>query len=298
MKAVAELNYTPNAFARGLATNRSGGIGVTLNDIGSPFFGAMLRGIEERLEEHGVHMLVSSGQLDAAKERDAIEFLEQRRSDALIVQSEALSDHELLDLARRSDVPFVVYGRWIAELDGVCIYLDNEAGGALATRHLLAHGHRRIAHLSGSLASPDARQRMQGYRDALAEAGLAFDDRYVVEGDYQEAGGYAAMKRLLERELPLDAVFAANDQMAAGAMRAAREHGLNIPHDLSFIGYDDVVLAQYVTPALTTVRQPLRDMGHAAADVALALLNDETKEVRTRFEPEVVERESVAKRPH
>lgn len=296
LRAIAELDYTPNAFARGLATNRSGGIGVTTNDIGSPYYGVMIRGVEAAIEDAGFHLMVSSGHARAGSERSAIEFLKQRRSDALIVQAEALSDGELIELASRSDVPVVIFGRRIPELDAVSVHLDNEAGGRIATEHLLENGHRRIAHIAGPLRFPDARHRLQGYRDALDAAGIAYDDHLVVEGDFREAGGRAAMERLLGRAADLDAVFVANDQMAAGAMRAARDRGLDVPRDLSLVGYDDVLLAQYLSPTLTTVRQPLFDMGRAAADIAIALLEQKKVEVRTRFEPELVVRESVARR--
>lgn len=296
LEAIEALDYTPNAFARGLATNRSGGIGVTTNDIGSPYYAVMLRGVEAAIEDVGLHLMVSSGRARAASERSAIQFLKQRRSDALIVQAEALSDAELIALADEAGVPVVVFGRRIPELEPVCVHLDNEAGGRLATEHLLEHGHRRIAHIAGPLGFPDARHRLQGYRSALDAAGIAYDDRLVVEGDFREGGGRAAMARLIDRIDELDAVFVANDQMAAGAMRAARDRGLDVPRDLSLVGYDDVLLAQYLSPALTTVRQPLFEMGRAAGDIAIALLEQKKVEVRTRFEPELVVRESVARR--
>lgn len=296
LRAIEELDYTPNAFARGLATNRSGGIGVTTNDIGSPYYAVMLRGVEAAIEDAGLHLMVSSGHARADAERSAIQFLKQRRSDALIVQAEALSDAELIRLADEADVPVVVFGRRVPELATVCVHLDNEAGGRMATEHLLAHGHRRIAHIAGPLRFPDARDRLQGYRDALDGAGIAYDDGLVVEGDFREGGGREAMERLLDRTTELDAVFVANDQMAAGAMRAVRDRGLDVPLDLSLVGYDDVLLAQYLSPTLTTVRQPLFDMGRAAGDIAIALLEQKKVEVRTRFEPELVVRKSVAQR--
>jgi DNA-binding LacI/PurR family transcriptional regulator len=255
-----------------------------------------LGGVEAAIEDAGLHLMVSSGHARAEDERSAIQFLKQRRSDALIVQAEALSDAELIDLADRAGVPVVVFGRHIPELEPVCVHLDNEAGGRIATEHLLRHGHRRIAHIAGPLRFPDARHRLQGYRDALDDAGIPYDDHLVVEGDFREEGGRAAMERLLDRTTEIDAAFVANDQMAAGALRAARDRGLDVPLDLSLVGYDDVLLAQYLSPTLTTVRQPLFDMGRAAGDIAIALLEQKKVEVRTRFEPELVVRESVARR--
>ena len=294
LDAVEALDYTPNAFARGLATNRSGGIGVTTNDIGSPYYAVMLRGVEAVLEQHGLHLLVSSGGARASSERSAVQFLKQRRSDALIIQAEALSDAELIEFADTAGVPVVIFGRRIPELDPVCVDLDNEAGGRIATQYLIEQGHRTIGHLAGPLGFPDARYRLQGYRDALEQAGIGFDERLVVEGDFREGGGRAAAERLFERVADLDALFVSNDQMAAGAMRAARDLGLRIPDDLSLVGFDDVLLAQYLSPALTTVRQPLFEMGRAAAEIAIALLEQRKVEVRTRFDPELVVRDSVA----
>lgn len=294
LAAIERLDYTPNAFARGLATNRSGGIGVTTNDIGSPYYAVMLRGIEAVLEEEGLHLMVSSGGARAGSERSAIQFLKQRRSDAIIVQVEALSDGELIEFAHEADVPVVVFGRRIPELDSVCVDLDNEAGGVMATEFLLGQGHRVIGHVAGPLGFPDARQRLHGYRHALEHAGIGFDEHLVVEGDFREEGGRRATQRLLERVPNVDALFVANDQMAAGAMRAAHDLGLRIPDDLSLVGFDDVLLAQYLSPTLTTVRQPLFEMGRAAGEIAIALLEQRKVEVKTRFEPELVVRNSVA----
>ncbi len=294
LAAIEELNYRPNVLARGLVTNRSGGIGVTVNDIASPFFGAILKGVETEVEAAGMHLLISSGQADVTKEKAAIEFLLERRCDALVVQVEKLSEYELLALAE-GRVPVVVVGRVIAELEPRCVYLDNELGGELATAHLLANGHSDIAYVSGPLSFPDSRARLQGYRKVLEEAGIAYRDHFVVEADFREEGGYLATVRLLERKLGITAIFVANDQMAAGAFQALREAGLRIPEDISVVGYDDVFWARYLYPPLTTIRQPLREMGQAAARIALNSLQDgETEVVRRRFEPKLVIRQSVA----
>lgn len=292
LAAVAELSYRPNSFARSLATNRSGGIGVSVNDLASPYYGAMLHGIEAAVEAAGMHMVVSSGGADRRKEREAVEFLLERRPDALIVHLEATPDLELLELMR-SPVPVVLLGRHLADTSERCVYLDNETGGELATGYLLANGHRRVAHIAGPLSFPDARARLQGYRQALENAGLAFDERLVAEADFLEEGGYRAAKRLLARETAFSAIFSANDQMAAGALQALREAGIRVPDEISVMGYDDVLFARYLSPALTTIRQPLVEMGQAAARIALDVLDGRETEVKGKFEPELVARESV-----
>lgn len=293
LEAVHRLGYEPNAFARSLVTNRSGAIGVIVSEVSSGVYGAFVQGIESVVEAQGMHMIVSSGHGQAKREAQAFEFLRQRRTDALILQLDATSDAELRAWFDEG-VPIVAMGRCIPSHDDRCIRLDNLAGGYLATRHLLDRGHRRIAHISGRMSSRDSIDRLDGYRRALQDAGLPFDADLVVPGDFVEEGGRDAMQRLLEREDGLTAVFAANDQSAAGALFALRDAGLRVPEDVSLVGFDDTLLAHYLYPALTTVRQPLVEMGQAAAWLALASLGEDVRrEVTKRFDPVLVERDSV-----
>ena len=295
LEAVEALNYTPNAFARGLATNRSGGIGITVNEVSSPYFGAFVAGVEQVARENGIHLMVSSGFADAEAERSSIEFLLGRRCDGLVVQAEGLPDEELIALVREGSAPVVVFGRGITEIEDACVVMNNERGGALAAEYLLACGHRRIGHITGPLSFPDSRDRLQGYRRALEAAGVGYLERYVVESNFQEEGGARAVARLLERAPEITAIFFGNDQMAAGGMRTLRESGRDVPKDVSVVGFDDVFLALYLTPTLTTIRQPLVDMGRAAAHLLLARLGHGGEEVVHRFDPELIERQSVAR---
>lgn len=296
LDAVRELKYEPNVFARSLVTNRSGGIGVVVNEISSPYYSGIVSGIEEVVEAAGMHLIVSSGHADPKFERRATEYLLQRRSDALILHLETLSDYELLEWLEQnvaSEMPVVIVGRNVTELGNNCVYLDNERGGCLATQYLLEQGHRHIAHITGPLAMKDSRDRLQGYRRALEAAGLAYDERYVVEANFTEEGGLHAAQRLLYRRLELSAIFSANDQMAAGILHTLREHRLDVPDDISLIGYDDVFIARYLYPALSTIQQPLKDMGRAAARIALAALGHKETEVKRKFEPQLIIRQSV-----
>jgi LacI family transcriptional regulator len=290
MQAIEKLEFHPNTFARSLVTNRSGGIGVTVNEISSVFYAMLLQGVENAVEAKGMHLLVSSGHASSNTERAAISFLQQRRSDALIIQVESLSDEELLTFAKQ-DAPVVIVGRYVKGLP--CVYLDNEAGGFMATEYLIRQGHTRIAHITGPLSMLDGQARLAGYRRALKHYGLRYDKDLVIEGNFRELGGQEATHKLLERGKKFSAMFIADDQMAAGAMRALRQRNLQVPEDISIVGYDDVLLAEFLYPALTTIRQPLFDMGQVAADIALALLNHEKTEVIRKFEPSLVIRESV-----
>jgi len=297
LAAVEELGYRPNAFARSLATNRSGAIGVVVNEVSGLFYGGVIQGIESVVETHGMHLAVSSGHRSVERERQAVESLMESRADALILLITASSDYDLIELANR-DRPVVVMGRHIEELSGRCVYVDNVHGGYIATRHLIDLGHRRIAHLTGNLAMKDGRDRLDGYRSALREAGIEYDEALVVEGEFVEASGHQGMQRLLRRGLDFTAAFAANDQSAAGALLALKEASVKVPDQVSVVGFDDVLLARYVSPSLTTVGQPFVEMGRSAARIALDAIGipSSTRIVR-RFEPKLVERESAAAVP-
>jgi LacI family transcriptional regulator len=290
LEAVERLEYRPNAFARSLVTNRSECLGVVVGEINSPFFGELLRGIEDKAESLGMHLMVSSGHAQEANEAMALQFLQRRRPDALIVYVEALHDEALQRLTYKN-VPLVVLGRYIKNTPCVC--LDNEQGGFMATEYLIRQGHRHIAHLSGPMHLPDSVARLKGYKKALETETLPYNPSLVVEGNFSEGSGYEKTKELLFRSKDFTALFVANDQMAAGVLRALREASLRVPEEVSVIGYDDIPLAKFLYPLLTTIRQPLTDMGQAAADIALALINGQETEVIRKFEPQLVIRESV-----
>ncbi|HET8985204.1 MAG TPA: LacI family DNA-binding transcriptional regulator [Trueperaceae bacterium] len=296
LAAIEQLHYRPNAFARSLATDRSGAIGVVVNEVTGLFYGGIVQGIESVVEKHGMHLMVSSGHRVAERERRAVESLTQSRADALILLVSATSDYDLIELANR-DRPVVIIGRHIEELSEHCVFVDNVHGGYIATRHLIEQGHEHIAHLTGNLSMKDGRDRLDGYKSALHEAGIPFDEALTVDSEFVEEGGYRGMQRLLRRGREFTAAFAANDQSAAGALLALKEAGLKVPQDVSIVGYDDVLLARYVSPALTTVGQPYVEMGKSAARLALAAIGiAPATRIVSRYEPKLVIRESVAPR--
>jgi len=294
LAAIEQLDFRPNAFARSLATDRSSAIGVVVNEVTGLFSGGIVQGIESVVEKHGMHLAVSSGHRVAEKEKQAFEALSQSRADALILLVSATSDSDLIELANR-DRPVVIIGRYIEELSDNCVYVDNVHGGYVATKHLIAQGHRRIAHLTGNLSIKDGRDRLEGYKTALRDAGIEFDEALIVESEFVEEGGYRGMQHLLRRGRDFTAAFAANDQSAAGALLALKENGLKVPDEVSVVGYDDLLLAKYVSPALTTVGQPYAEMGKAAAKLALSAIGiSSATRIVTKFEPKLVVRESVA----
>jgi LacI family transcriptional regulator len=239
--------------------------------------------------------MVAAGHSKEEQEREAIRFLVSRNCDALIVHVERLSDKFLVDHDHNT-TPIVVMNRKVRGLAEQCFSLNNELGGYLATKSLLKHKHKRIAYISGPLDWVDAKQRFAGHKRALAEAGAKFDERLLHEGDYHETGGQDALNALFAKEIPFTAVVCANDEMAAGAMAAAHERGLEIPADLSIVGFDDAPISRYVYPKLTTVHYPITDMAHMASRWVLRHVYEQNDlDVQQVFEPRLIERDSVGR---
>ncbi len=296
LAAMQQLGYQPNSIAQSLATRSSNSVGVLVSELHGPFFGAMLSAIEGTLKGAGKFVLVAAGHSKEEQEREAIRFLVSRNCDALIVHVERLSDKFLVE-HDHDKTPLVVMNRKVRGLTDHCFSLNNELGGYLATKSLLEHKHRRIAYVSGPLDWCDAKQRLAGHKRALTEASVKFDQRLLIEGDYHETGGADALTALFATQVPFTAVVCANDEMAAGAMAAAHERGLELPRELSIVGFDDAPISRYVYPKLTTVHYPIADMGRMAARWVLKHVYDQDHEVQQVFEPKIVERDSVGRAP-
>jgi LacI family transcriptional regulator len=292
--AMAELGYRPSSIAQALATNRTNCVGVLVSELHGPFFGDMLSALEQELRTAGKFVIVTAGHSDEAREKLGMQFLIGRNCDALIVHVEAISDQYLRDHDNKP-APLVVMNRMVPGLVDHCVTLDNEYGGYLATRHLLRKGHTRIAYISGPLSWHDASARLAGHKRALAEAGITPDNRLLVEGDYHETAGAAALGQLLDTGLPFTAIACGNDQMAAGVMAVARERGLRIPEQLSIVGFDNAPISRYLFPKLSTIDYPIADMGRMAARWVLRHVYDDQRiEAHRNFEPGLLERDSVA----
>ena len=288
--AIAALGFVPNPVARGLAGGRSLSIGVISQAIDSPFYGGALRGIEDALGQAGYSPLFVSGHWNADEELRCVELLRARRVDGLIVLTGRLSDTALRGLAKA--LPVVVTGRELKAPNLCALNFDNFAGARLATDHLLGRGHRRIAFIAGDPRHPDAVERQRGHCAALDAAGLHVDPALLMPGDYSEESGQAAVEQLLAARTGFSAIFAANDQMAFGAALALYRRGLRVPEDVSLVGFDDVHGASYSIPPLTTVHQPVNEMGRLAAQAMLQLLAGTKPLVQTPT-PRLVEREST-----
>jgi LacI family transcriptional regulator len=288
-EAISRLGFVPNPVARGLAGGRTLSVGVVTQSIDSPFYGSGMRGIEAELDSAGYVPLFVSGHWSADEEGRAVDVLRSRRVDGIIVLTGRLGDTALR--AHAKALPLVVVGRRLKAAGLFSLAFDNFEGGRLATHHLLALGHRRIAFISGDPKHPDAVERLRGHRAALEAAGIVHDPALVVPGAYHEESGLLAVERLLESRCPFTAIFAANDQMAFGAALGLYRRRLRVPEDVSLVGFDDLPAARYAIPPLTTVQHPAYEMGRLAAVAMLQMLRGEAPDVQVP-PPRMVTRES------
>ncbi|HEX5688222.1 MAG TPA: LacI family DNA-binding transcriptional regulator [Ideonella sp.] len=288
--AIKELGFVPNPVARGLAGGRTLSVGVVTQAIDSPFYGGAHRGIEDTLVTAGYSPLFISGHWDTAAEVRCIEVLRSRRVDGLIVLTGRMSDSALKNLARQ--LPIVVTGRDLSAPGVYSLNFDDLHGARLATEHLLELGHKRIAFIGGDPLHPDSAKRERGYRQALAAHGVKVDEALLLAGNYQEEGGLQAIERLLASGVPFTAIFAANDQMAFGAALALHRRGLRVPHDVSLVGFDDVATSSFTVPPLSSVHQPVYELGRLAATAMLDLLAGRRPDA-TLPAPHMVVREST-----
>jgi LacI family transcriptional regulator len=294
LAAMDQLGYRPNSIAQSLASSRSNSIGILVSELHGPFYGEMLSGIENECRAAGKHVIIAAGHSEEASEKDGIEFLISRNCDALILHVEAVSDQYLIKLAS-GNLPIVLINRFIPALADNCISLNNELGGYLATKQLLQQGHTQLAYIAGPMWKSDAKDRFAGHLRAMAEHKLDFNRTLFAEGDFRDSSGSSCMQQLLATGLPFTALVCANDEMAAGAMEVAREQGLRVPQDLSIVGFDNLILARYIFPKLTTVDYPIGEMGRMAARWVLKhIYQQQALQLENVFEPVLVSRESVS----
>jgi DNA-binding LacI/PurR family transcriptional regulator len=270
--AAAQLGYVPNGTAPGLAARRSESVGVVVPEPGSGFFldpllSRLLRGIGEELSANGLQMVLFSPQSPADVQR-LEQYLVGGHVDAVLLL--ALHESDTLPARLRArGIPMVFGGRPRQSLDVSYVDVDNQAGGRRATEHLIEQGRRRIAHIAGPGHSPAARARLEGFREAMWTAALRSD--YVELGALDRDGGELAMGRLLAMADQIDAVFAASDAMAAGAMWALQVLGRRVPDDVAVIGFDDSPIASATQPPLSSVRQPVEEMGREMAKLVVSM---------------------------
>ncbi len=294
-KAAEELGYRPNTLARGLRLQRTNEIGIVVPDISNPFFSALIKSFATELRRSGYNFIVYESDENLALERASIKSLLEKRVDGLIIASVGQDFSHLLKV-RETGVPLVTVDRCFEALDVDSVSVDNMKGALLAVSHLIREGHSRIAFIQGLPGTYANEARLQGYRQALTQAGFSIDERLIVGDDFRSMNGFLQTKLLLKMAPPPSAIFTAGDLIALGALEACRENGFRIPDDISLVTFDDPVFASYLSPALTAVEQPISKM----AEMAVAMLyrrlrtpEDERRHVL--LEPKLNVRNSVAR---
>ncbi|MBZ4689637.1 MAG: transcriptional regulator, LacI family [Cereibacter sp.] len=268
LRAVQETGYVANSLARNLRRRRTGSILALVPNLANPFFSQILSGLSSVLSPAGYGLLIADTLADPDPRARLAHFFDSGLADGLVVFDATLPDPALM---QRAHPPLLMACEWRGELPSVTV--DNAEGAAIAIRHLLGSGHRRIGHVTGPRGNVLTESRLQGAAGALAEAGLALRDDWTFTGDFGIASGAQAAARWLALADRPTAVFCASDEMACGFMGALQQAGIAVPGQVSVIGFDDIEVAGHLTPALTTIRQPRRDIGERAAHLLVGMID-------------------------
>lgn len=293
-KAAQDLNYAPSALARSLKMNRTRTIGMLVTTSTNPFFGEVVKGVERSCYHKGYNLILCNTEGDNERMKASINTLLQKRVDGLLLMCSTLEGERIEVFDRYPDIPVVVmdWGPMLFASDKI---QDNSlSGGYIATNYLIECGHKEIGCITGPLIRHQAQMRYEGYKRAVLEAGLEINPKWIVESDFECEGGYEALNRMLEKGPLPSSIFVSNDMMAMGVLNAAHEKGIRIPEDVSIMGYDDIHIARFMSPALTTVHQPKYRLGKVAVETLLKKLEKETLEPQVvQLDPTLVVRKSV-----
>ena len=266
----ARMDYSPHGAARSLITRTTNAIGVLLPDLYGEFFSEIIRGIDHAAQRHGYHIIVSSSH-DSKTEIVAALRSMRGRVDGMIIMSPDLEAQRTLQKLQGT-FPVVMLNGGAGSKSFNTITIENHEGACDMVRHLVSRGHRRIAMIGGPARNYDAAERLRGYQSALDEGGIAYDPALVIQGDFSELSGHHAAEALVVIDPRPTAIFAANDSMAIGALSALREHGLRVPEDIAVAGFDDIPMARYMSPPLSTVHVDISELGERATTLFLSLL--------------------------
>jgi DNA-binding LacI/PurR family transcriptional regulator len=295
LATITELGYVPSPMARGLISNRTHSIGIVAEDISDQTFARWVAGAERAARARGFYLMIGSVEPEDDERGYLRLMLERRVEGLLLARPHAALDTGDIERLSNAGVPIVSIGS--SRVPGIVVDVDNRQGGYDATRHLLEQGHRAIATVVGPAEWPSSDARHEGYREALAEAGVAYDPALVEQaGDWGLESGRAAAARLCAKGATFTALFAHSDLIALGAIRELRLAGQAVPRDVSVVGYDDLPVAPYMDPPLTTVHQPMEELGALAATLLLDQLGGEARVAGDQLLPaELISRESVAR---
>lgn len=293
LAAMAQLNYRPNALARSLRQGKTNTIGLVLPDSANPFFAEISRSIEDAAFKKGYSVFLCNTELDTERELFYVDVLSKKQVDGIVFVA-AGDQADSLDFLQRRNMPVVMIDRNIPNVEVDAVLTDHQLGGLLATQHLLELGHTRIACIAGPSSITPSAERIIGYREALEKAGIAYNGDLIIRGDYHAQSGMEITQAILKMDPRPTAIFALNDLMALGALRAAAEASCLVPKDLAIVGYDDIEIARFTNPPLTTIAQPKKEIGTQAVNLLVERMSQKSRPPsRLVLEPELIVRRST-----
>ncbi|MCD4720131.1 MAG: LacI family transcriptional regulator [Desulfobacula sp.] len=293
VRAMKMCNYKYNALARGFVTKQSNTIGLIIPTINNPVFAESTRGVQDFADLKKTQVILGNTYYQYKQEESLVETLREKQVDGLIITTTNLKGIILKTLLDEG-FPFVLLYSTVKTGPLSAVGIDNYQGGYRATEHLVKFGHERIGMVAGNFSISDrSLHRWYGYRQCLKNNGIPYDKDLLAQTDYSLTGGRDSVKQLLSLQNPPTAVFCSNDYLAFGAMKGARELGLNLPEDLSIVGFDDVQIASYVVPGLTTIHQPAYEMGKMGTKLLFQRIKGQAKPVQLMMESSLIVREST-----
>ncbi|MFP2240611.1 ribose operon transcriptional repressor RbsR [Pseudescherichia vulneris] len=292
--AIKSLNYAPSALARSLKLNQTHTIGMLITASTNPFYSELVRGVERSCFERGYSLVLCNTEGDEQRMNSNLETLMQKRVDGLLLLCTETHQPSQEIMQRYPSIPTVMMDWAPFDGDSDLIQDNSLLGGDMATQYLIDKGYTRIACIAGPLDKTPARLRLEGYQSAMQRSGLPLHDEYLITSDFEFGGGLTAMQSLLALAEPPQAVFVGNDAMAVGVYQALYQAGLSVPRDMAVVGYDDIELAAFMTPPLTTIHQPKDELGELAIDVLIhRMAQPGQKQQRVQLTPELVVRGSA-----
>ena len=290
LKAAKELNYEKNGIASDLKRKSTKTIALILSDLSGPFYSELIRGVQDVVVDHGFDLVVCSAM--GGENSTAAKYLTEHRADGCIVLAHNITD-QVIERASNRDYPIVLLDRDVKGESTYHIEVDNFHGGYKATEYLVEQGHTKIGFVSGPFDSYDNQRRFKGFCEALKSHNIEFQSKWKVSGSFTRKGGELAANILVAQEDMPSAIVFANDEMAIGGIEAFKKKGISVPEDISIVGFDDILESQYITPGLTTIKQPKYEMGALATHLVFQVLNKERIESSYILPTELVIRGSV-----
>ena len=296
--AVEKLNYRPNQIAVGLVKKRTKTIGLVISDVSNVFFSNLAKGVEDECRRNGWNLILCNTNDLHKRDLEYIQVLADKGVDGILFCMSLDSDKkralESVDLMKKLKVPFVMIDRFLEEVDCCSVIVNHRSGGYAATKHLLELGHQNIACVAGPLALEDSQHRLKGYKEALEEYGIAYDPDLIYEGNYDRESGKEAVEYILGLSKKVTAIFSFNDMSAYGVYNRLKKHNYYIPRDMSLVGYDDIFFSEILDVPLTSVSQPVYDMGVEAVQQIISEIGSGVNSRKCiTFQPKLTVREST-----